>query len=27
VLLGIGLLLVVFTRFRLKNGPHCFHVW
>ena len=27
VLVGFGLLLVVITRFRFKNGPHCFHVW
>ncbi len=27
VLVGFGVLLLVITRFRLKNGPHCFHVW
>jgi MFS transporter, DHA2 family, multidrug resistance protein len=27
VLVGFGLLLLVITRFRFKNGPHCFHVW
>ena len=27
VLVGFGLLLLVITRFRIKNGPHSFHVW
>jgi MFS transporter, DHA2 family, multidrug resistance protein len=26
-LVGMGLLLIVITRFRFKNGPHCFHIW
>jgi DHA2 family multidrug resistance protein len=27
VLVGFGLVLLVITRFRFKNGPHYFHVW
>jgi MFS transporter, DHA2 family, multidrug resistance protein len=27
VLAGIGISLLIITRFRFKNGPHCFHVW
>jgi MFS transporter, DHA2 family, multidrug resistance protein len=27
VLVGVGLLILVLTRFRFKSGPNCFHVW
>jgi hypothetical protein len=27
VLVGVGLLLLAITKFRFKNGPHCFHIW
>jgi MFS transporter, DHA2 family, multidrug resistance protein len=27
VLLGLGILILIITRFRIKNGPYCFHVW
>jgi hypothetical protein len=27
VLVGVGLLLLTITKFRFKNGPHCFHIW